>query len=183
MDGENLNVNDDFFSDFDLSDTKLDGELVDVVGGSKDEAEKPFGDDFSLGEEFGESPMQTEESDPSSLFGSDSNEEPTDSTDGSTESSSEDDFDFDSMLITEDSDLSKYENAEDSGDLVVLAIASGTRLVYFAHGTEGKLAATIRYMRKVLGGGLVEIKLEDNVDIEALKEDSAKFEEAFKKYI
>lgn len=183
MDGENLNVNDDFFSDFDLSDTKLDGELVDVVGDSKDGAEEPFGDGFSLGEEFGENLMQTEESDTLSMFGSDNNEESTVSVDNSTKSNSDDDFDFDSMLITEDSDLSRYENAEDSGDLVVLAIASGTRLVYFAHGTEGKLAATIRYMRKVLGGGLVEIKLEDNVDIETLKEDSAKFEEAFKKYI
>lgn len=108
---------------------------------------------------------------------------------------SSDDFDFDSAFAGEDAkgqvtqdeividvDLDKYENMADSGAPIVLALVSGKDIVYLAHGTQGKLAPTIKFMEKAVGTALVQIPLGDE-DIEALSKDAKQFSSYYKKFV
>lgn len=118
-------------------------------------------------------------------------EEVVKSTDDSDDD--DDDFDFDSIFedknkevrANEDEikvDLSKYENIEDGGSNLVLAIARGERLAYLAHGTAYRLKPLIDFLNRAIGAKLVVIERGEE-DIEALKRDAFAFDSYYKSYI
>lgn len=84
--------------------------------------------------------------------------------------------------VVVDVDLSKYENAEDSGAVVVLALVSGDNIAYLTHGTQGRLAATIKYLEQSVGTALMQIPLGDE-NIDELKNDARAFSNYYKKHL
>lgn len=84
--------------------------------------------------------------------------------------------------VVVDVDLSKYENAEDSGAVVVLALVSGDTIAYLTHGTQGRLAATIKYLEQSVGAALMQIPLGDE-NIDELKNDARAFSNYYKKHL
>ena len=119
--------------------------------------------------------------------------------DNKVKSTSNDDFDIDTMFdekpaeigenigavtaeeIVVDVDLSKYADMADSGNPVVLALVHGGYIVYLAHGTQGKLAPTIKFLEHSIGANLVQIPLGDE-NIEELKADAKAFNLYYRKY-